>query len=213
MQSKRVIQARLQLQLVQHPNFFVAWGGFPALLEFGVGHGAAAVKSESGVAVITQHSIAGRISKFSELPAESKAAGFFSIFYAISIYVVNRKELKWMRTAWFSVMVARANKSTIGHHGFNANSLMGFLIQLSSIFHEIRIGKFSFPISLTVRNFFFISKGRLGVVAPNICASPGTKFIHFASVFPSVKQLLASWTDVFYFWHGCNHSAVRSHCQ
>ena len=171
------------------------------------------MEPKSGIAIMAQHPVSGRVAHPSKSLTYSEAIVFLALYFPVSIYVVNRKELKRVRPAWFPTMIARADQPSISHHCFKASPSVGFLTQLSPVLHEIWVTKFSFPIPLAVRNFFLISKWSLGIVSPNISASPGTKFILLASVFVAVKRFLASRTNEFSLWHGCYHGAIRSHCQ
>ena len=170
------------------------------------------MKPKSRVAVMAKDSEARRVSKAPKFLYKFVPVFRFFIF-PFTVYVVYGKKLERMWSARFSSMIAGTGEATISHHRFNSCSFVGPVCKFSTILHKIRVGEFSLPIPFTVRNFFFIGKRFFGFVAPNICASPGTEFIHLAFIFSTIKGILTSRADVFCFWHGCNNSAVRSHCQ
>jgi hypothetical protein len=171
------------------------------------------MESKSGIAVVAQHPVSGGISEFSEFSAESKTTGFFPILYSVSVYMIHRKELKWMWPTGFPLVVTRADQAAIGHHGFNANFPMSLQAQLAPILHKIRVAKFSLPICFHVCSFFFIGKKHFTFIPVDVGTSPGTKFICLAPIFITVKRFFASWAYKFCLWHGCYHIVAWSHCQ
>ena len=167
------------------------------MLNFGIRHRTVTVEAESGVAVMTQHSIAGRISKFFKFSIKRNTKD--GLVFVVPVDVIYRKKLKRVWSTKLSAMIARANKTAVGHQSGKTNSPVEFIRGIASFLSPFRIVVFLVPfiscITPAAFNFFFgRSPLMIWIFTPNHCAGVATKFGNFHV---ALETVFTRWANEF----------------
>lgn len=212
------MRARSRFVLGMHPNFFIAGGGFPSLLNLCIGHRTVTIETKSGVAVMAENPIASGVSKISEVSIMGISQGP-SVFFPVSSDVIKRKEFDWLWPTGFPMVIARARKPPIGDQGRESNIPVVFHGHLQFFLSPFHVGRINIPILLHILSSRFLSlswgSSFVGWVHPiNHMASVATIF-HRLSV--TVKTFFACQTNKFskfaFAAHGIQSIGHEGSCQ
>lgn len=187
------------------------------MLSFGIGHGAAAVEAERGIAVMAENTITRGVSKIPEIPV-MRVSRSSAIFFSVASDMIECEKFYRFRSTRFPVVIAGAGKPPVCHHHGKAKLSVVTLCGLKFFFSPFRVIAFLVPfisrITPATFNFFLgCSPLVIWIFTPNHCARMATKPSDFSM---ALESLFARWTNKFtnlHLTHGRNITQHEVFCQ